>query len=151
MLKRCYAPKALGDRKKRVRFLETNVRRKNLGRETLVDEDLVSVKSSRSEKVHSRALFSWRSYQSHSPSAVTPTNHSKTNVSGDFSDRLLHHSSCLQLTISHDTNENSLVNPGKKLDSAALEESTDDIFISDNLLTSKKLAKRPPATKRKIS
>ena len=81
-----------------------------------LDDDHISVKSTKSERVHSRGFFSsWGKVVAapSNSSAVTPTNHSQSkndhDLSGDYSDRF---QSNFQLTISHDTNNDSGMNPG---------------------------------------
>jgi hypothetical protein len=53
MLKRCYAPKIQGDKKKRVRFSDLPLK----PRHSAIEDDYNSVKSTKSDKVQSKGGF----------------------------------------------------------------------------------------------
>ncbi len=72
MLKRCYAPNAQGDRKKKVRFWETKTKPKP--RE--IEDDHISVKSSRSERITMRSTFDRNFRQTVQLGTRSPSNRS---------------------------------------------------------------------------
>ncbi|TNV83298.1 hypothetical protein FGO68_gene1773 [Halteria grandinella] len=113
MLRRCYAPKAAVDRKKRVRFIIKTYPKPTTS--MFQDDDRLSVKSSRSEKVTSKGFQQYNTlkpqqYQS-GFSARTHSNKSNSrqlNTSAEYSER---QDSQLHLTTSHDADtDNSLGN-----------------------------------------
>jgi hypothetical protein len=125
MLRRCYAPSAAMDRKKRVRFYEKSLKKQSAV-PTFHDDDRISVKSTRSEKVTSRrgqaSSCSVVRVAPVAPSVVTLSNRSysrQINTSEEYSERI---GSQLHLTTSHDDeSDGTLLLHGSHQEAGALD------------------------------